>query len=114
MPDVDFKTLDVDLIFVANRLGLPAGVSVTLNLADVSRADAPAISLAQQTLLAGRAISFNFQLRYDSRMVDERSTYALQARIEHEGKLILINTVAYHVTLDGTQDKVTMKLEPVR
>ncbi|WP_422417468.1 YbaY family lipoprotein [Pseudomonas sp. GZD-222] len=111
MPKVDYQTLDVTLLFAVTRLGLPSGVTVTLTLADISRADAPAITLAEQTLLAGPEIGFDFNLRYDSRMVDERMTYALMARIVHEDNLLLLNTSSCIVKLDGTQNEVTMNLD---
>ncbi len=111
MSKVDYKTLDVSLLFAANRLGLPSGVTVTLTLADISLADATAITLAEQTLLAGPEIGFEFNLRYDSRMVDERKTYALKAHIVHEDKLLLLNTSSCIVKLDGTQREVTMNLD---
>ncbi|WP_165392192.1 YbaY family lipoprotein [Pseudomonas tructae] len=115
MSNTDFNTLNVTLLFAATRLGLPEGVKVTLNLADVSRADAPAIMLSEQALVIGRrAVSFNIRLQYDSHLVDERSTYALQARIEHEGKLLLTNTDAHTVMLDGSDGDVTMVLKQVR
>ncbi|MDD1014520.1 YbaY family lipoprotein [Pseudomonas rubra] len=115
MSNTDFNTLNVTLLFAATRLGLPEGVKVSLNLADVSQVDAPAIMLAEQTLIAARrATSFNMQLHYDSHLVDERNTYALQARIEHQGKLLLTNTDAQTVVLDGSEGDVTMLLKQVR
>lgn len=110
MQNDHYKYLDVDVLYL-QRIGLPNGVTVSLTLADISRQDVAAAPLASQTLRSNSNVPFNFQLRYDSRVVDDTMTYALQARIEHEGRLLFTNTQHCLVALDGSEAKVSMILQ---
>lgn len=64
------------------RIALPPDAVLTVRLLDVSRADAPSVTLAEQTiLLAGRQVPVPFSLAYDASAVDPRHTYAVRAEI---------------------------------
>lgn len=84
------------------RIALPADARIAVQLVDVSRADAPALVLAEQVFRPnGRQVPLPFELRYDPKALDERYTYAVQARIEIGDALRWINTERYAVLTRG-------------
>ena len=60
------------------RMALPPDAVTEVTLADVSLADAPARTIAE-TRVSGRRIPAPWTLRFDSRRIDPRHSYALQA-----------------------------------
>jgi len=71
------------------RIALPPGAVLTVRLLDVSRADAPSVTLAEQTIpLAGRQVPVPFALAYDAAAVDARHTYAVRAEIRQGDGLL--------------------------
>lgn len=96
------------------RSALPPTATVRVQLADVSRADAPAVVLAEQRIDAqGRQVPFAFELPYDPAKIDARMSYAVQARIEDGGRLLFINDTRYAVITRGAPMHVEMVLRPV-
>jgi putative lipoprotein len=96
------------------RSALPPTATVRVQLADVSRADAPAAVLAEQRIEAqGRQVPFAFELPYDPAAIDARMTYAVQARIEDGSRLLFINDTRYAVITRGAPTHVEMVLRPV-
>jgi putative lipoprotein len=75
------------------RIALPPTAVIKVQLADVSRADAPAIVLGEQVILAaGNQVPFKFEITFDPARIEASHTYAVQARIEDDGKLRFIST----------------------
>jgi uncharacterized lipoprotein YbaY/heat shock protein HslJ len=75
------------------RVALPPGSIIEVQLQDVSRADAPATVIASQTITTtGENVPIPFTLTYDPAEIDPRFTYALSVRITVEGQLRWINT----------------------
>jgi putative lipoprotein len=96
------------------RIALPPTAVVKVKLADVSRADAPAIALGEQLIETnGRQVPFAFQIEYDPARIDSRLTYVVQARIEDGGKLLFISDRAYPVITRGAPSEVDLILTPV-
>jgi putative lipoprotein len=85
------------------RIALPPSAVVTVKLVDVSLADAPAVLIAEQVLVAaGRQVPFEFALAYDVSRIQPSHTYAVQVRIEDGGKLLFISdTVNRVITRDA-------------
>jgi len=98
------------------RMALPPNAVLEIALEDVSRADAPAVTLASQTLVLGeRQVPVPFQLMYDSEQIDPRFTYALRARISVDGELRFINTTSIPViTRDNPTTDIEVLVDPVR
>ena len=69
------------------RMALPPGAMVEVQLLDVSRVGAPARSIAKQSLPAtgGRTV---FELRFDPARIDTRFSYTIRAAILLDGKLL--------------------------
>jgi putative lipoprotein len=84
------------------RIALPPTAVITVQLVDVSRADAPATVIARQALpTAGRQVPFSFSLEYDPATIQTPHTYAVQVRIEDDGKLLFISDTLHAVITRG-------------
>jgi uncharacterized lipoprotein YbaY/uncharacterized protein YecT (DUF1311 family) len=97
------------------RIALSPNAVVQVKLLDVSRADAPAVTIAEQTIRpAGQQVPIKFKIRYDPGHIDQRHRYTIQARILEEGKLRFINSQAYPVITGGNPSTVEVTVNPVR
>lgn len=96
------------------RIALPPNAVVEVSLLDVSRAGAPAITLASQGIVTGgRQVPIPFQLVYNPDSIDERFTYAVQARILVDGELQFINTRRFTVLTQEQPSQVEVVVDPV-
>jgi uncharacterized lipoprotein YbaY len=95
------------------RIALPDNAIVEVKLQEVSRLDAPAVTIAEQTIPSeGQQVPFAFTLDYDPSQINPRYTYAIQARITVDGELQWINTTAYQVITQGYPSTVEIYVEP--
>ncbi|MBB5018732.1 putative lipoprotein [Chitinivorax tropicus] len=77
---------------------LPPNAKILVRLDDVSLMDAPAVTIAQQTIdTKGKSLPTPFALKYAKKKLQARNQYALTARIEVDGKLLFINTTSHPV-----------------
>ena len=85
------------------RIALPPqGVVVTVKVEDISRADAPAVTIGEQIIEnPSHQVPIPFEIQYNPDDIDERYTYAMRVRIEVDGKLWFINTTRYGVITRG-------------
>jgi putative lipoprotein len=96
------------------RIALPPSARLTVRLLDVSRADAPALVLGEQVIEAdGRQVPFAFEIAYDPAEIDDRYSYAIQARIEDGDRLLFISDRHYPVITRGAPRQVEMVLKAV-
>ena len=96
------------------RIALAPSAVIKVQLVDVSRADAPAVVVGEQLIEAGgRQVPFAFKIPYDPARIDQRYTYAVQARIEDGGRLLFINDQHYAVITRGAPTDVAMMLRSV-
>ena len=94
------------------RVSMPPSAVIKVQLVDVSRADAPATMLGEQIVTAGgKQVPFAFEIAYDPAKIDQRLSYAVQARIEDGGKLLFINDQRYAVITRGAPNHVDMVLK---
>lgn len=63
------------------RIALPPGAVVTVRVADVSRADGPAVILAQNAIAVLGQLPVPFELAVDAADIDERADIAVWARL---------------------------------
>lgn len=90
---------------------LPAGAALTVELRDVSRADAPSILIARQVIPHPGPPPIAFRLDYRRADIDPRNTYSVSARVETaEGKLLFINDTAYLVLTYSHPDRADLEL----
>jgi putative lipoprotein len=97
------------------RMALPADAIVTVQLREVSMAEAPAILLGQQTLVAGgRQVPFAFEIKYDPRRVTPNAILVVRAMITVGGRLLLATTAVHRVITGGyPSEGIEAVLEPV-
>ncbi|MGW8186713.1 MAG: YbaY family lipoprotein [Desulfobacterales bacterium] len=96
------------------RVALPPTAVIKVQLVDVSRADAPAVALGEQIIsTGGKQVPFFFEIPYDPAKIEANHTYAVQARIEEDGRLRFINDQRYSVITRNAPMHVDMVLRPV-
>ncbi|MCO8166339.1 YbaY family lipoprotein [Pseudomonas sp. 21LCFQ02] len=89
-------------VFYLQRSALPPAATLSVSLQDVSRADAPATTLAQYNTPINTQVPLPFHLQYDPAQVTPGHSYAVSARIEADGRLLFISTERHSVNLDGS------------
>jgi putative lipoprotein len=97
------------------RSSLPLDAIVTVHLADVSRADAPAELISEQRIQSeGNQVPFAYSLSYDPAKIIDNHDYAVSARIEAGGKLLFTSTDRYAVITKGNPTQnVEIVVKPV-
>lgn len=96
------------------RIAMPPDAVLEVQLADVSRADAPAEVLSRQVIvLAGRQVPVAFSLPYAVEEIVPSHTYAVSARLTAGGKLRFITTQRYAVITRDAPIAIDLQLEPV-
>jgi uncharacterized lipoprotein YbaY len=84
------------------RMALPPGSVVEVQLQDVSKADAVAEVIASQTITTtGENVPIPFTLTYDPAQIDPRYTYALSVHVTVDGQLRWRNAERYVVLTRG-------------
>jgi putative lipoprotein len=91
-PDNSLMRVISGEVWYRERIALPPGAEVIVTLEDQSRADAPATVITDYTHIVDGQGPYSFRLVYDPAAIDERMTYGLRARIEHDGKLMFSST----------------------
>lgn len=97
-----------------SRMALPPNAVLTVRLVDVSRADAPSVTIAEQRIeTAGKQVPFSFDMAYDRSKIVERNRYSIQAEIRDGGRLLFITDTNYPVITQGNPRVVDIELVPV-
>ena len=91
-PDNSLMQVISGEVWYRERIALPPGAEVIVTLEDQSRADAPATVITDYTHIVDGQGPYSFRLVYDPAAIDERMTYGLRARIEHDGELMFSST----------------------
>lgn len=79
-------------VFYRERIMLPPGAEVDVQLQDISRPDAMATVLASLLLTPEGGPPYDFAIAYDPARIDERKRYALRATISVGDKLLFTST----------------------
>jgi putative lipoprotein len=95
------------------RLMLPPGTVAEVSLLDVSRADAPARTLAQQIIVDPPPPPIPFVLEYDPTEIDERMSYAVRAEIRQQDQLLFNTDTMYPVITRGAGNSAALLLKRV-
>ncbi|GHC68725.1 YbaY family lipoprotein [Limoniibacter endophyticus] len=103
------KTLGGEVFFDEN-VTLPEGATASIQLIDVSEADAPAEIIAEQTIAPAQTLPLVYELSFDDNDLDERHSYALTARISQRGKLLYINDVRHVVDPKGGTKNLAIRV----
>jgi putative lipoprotein len=97
-------------------MALPADSTVTVRVEDVSRADAPAEVLGEQTIAAaGRQVPIPFELEIPGNLIQANHRYALRAEIRTGAGLLLFTTTSHHpvITEGAPTEGVDLMLQRV-
>lgn len=92
------------------RIALPPGAVLEVELLDVSRADAPSIRLSSQSFRMDH-VPLSVTLHYDPAMIDDRMSYAVAARILTEGRVLFRTTANSPVITRGWPAEVSLVLQ---
>ncbi len=97
------------------RIALPVGSMVEVELRDMSRADAQGTTVGHQRITTeGENVPLSFVLSYDASSIDPSHTYVLFARITVDGTIRWVTTEQYPVlTYENAMDNVAILLRAV-
>ncbi len=97
------------------RIALPPDAIIRVNVADVSKADAPAEILGGVEFPAdGKQVPLGFEIPVPKSRIQDKARIVVQARIEDAaGKLLFISTENIPVLTDGAPNEVEVRVDPV-
>jgi len=98
-------------VFFRERMALPPRAMVEVRLVDVSRADAPSLTIARTRFAAEGRNPIPFVISYDPARILPGRRYGVQARISDGRRLLFISTQAYPVLTGGPDLPNTRPLE---
>ncbi|PSJ43812.1 hypothetical protein C7H85_16345 [Zobellella endophytica] len=108
--DQEQATLSGNLNY-RQRIALPDDARVTIMLQDVSLADAPADTLAEQSFATeGKQVPLPFSLSYDPAAIDEAHRYAVRGEIRDGRGALLWTTAEHHGVLTQGQPKEQVEI----
>jgi putative lipoprotein len=84
-------------VLYRERIALPPNAVLSVQLADVSLADAPAAVLGEQKIDPAGQVPIKFEIRFDPSVVRRNTSYALQARITVDDKLWFVTDTRHAV-----------------
>jgi putative lipoprotein len=98
----------------AGSTEVPPGATVTVQLLDVSRADAPSVTVAEQVIEhpeGGAPLSY--ELPYDPGAIDPGASYTVSARVTRGDELLFVTDTHNPVLSRGASDRADVRLAPV-
>ena len=109
-----FKTVSGSVAY-RQRIAMPPDAVLTVRVEEVSRADAPAVLLAETREPFGeRQVPIPFSLQVFGASVDPRFSYAVRASITVSDELRFTTTRSYPVLTRGATNTVNLLLEAVQ
>ncbi|MER9447652.1 MULTISPECIES: YbaY family lipoprotein [unclassified Mesorhizobium] len=90
------KTLKGEVMY-RERIALPPNAVLSIQLADVSLADAPAAIVGERKVAPAGQVPIKFEISFDPTVIRPNMTYALQARIIADDKLLFVTDSRYQV-----------------
>ncbi len=101
-------------VFYRERIAMPAGAVLTVTVLDVARADAAADVLARIDVPDPGNVPIDFEILYDTSLIDDRHTYSVRARIDVDGSLVWTSDNAHLVITGGHPTDVDVRLVSAR
>ncbi len=95
------------------RIAVPPGATLFVELQDVSLADAPAVTLAAQRY-ALTGVPAAFELSYDDALIQDRHRYVVRASVHQDGKLLFTTDTAYPVLTNDAGNSVDLVMVKVQ
>ncbi|MBN4064409.1 YbaY family lipoprotein [Dehalococcoides mccartyi] len=103
----------VGTITYAQEVALNPDAVVTVKLLDVSRADAPSITLGEQIIENPGQAPVSFKIDYNEDDIDSRFSYSVRAEIREDGRLLFTIASSYPVITRDNPTEVHLVLEKV-
>jgi putative lipoprotein len=100
-------------VVLAGTATVPPDAVLRVQLEDVSVADAPSVTIAEQVIEGPRGPLVPFALAYDPADIDARHSYAVSARITRGDELLHVSTTHNAVLTRGASDRVDVPLVQV-
>lgn len=101
------------LVTYSEPISLYPNVVVSVKLLDVSRLDAPSVTVSEQVFENAESLPLEFEVRYDKSDIDERATYSIQVSITQGDVLLFANDTAYDVITYGQPSHVEVPVVSV-
>lgn len=95
------------------RMALPAGYVLRVELRDISRQDAASEEIASIQMRPRRQVPIRYALRYDPKRIDPAHMYSVSARILIDGRLAFVSTRINSVLTRGAPGGADILLQPV-
>ena len=92
------------------RMALPPGAVLQVELLDISRADAPAERLAMARFPIEHQVPIDFALPYDPARIQPGHGYAVRGVIEVEGRVAFRTDTIHQVLTRGAGEEVALRL----
>jgi uncharacterized lipoprotein YbaY len=109
-----FKTVSGSVAY-RQRIAMPPEAVLTVRVEDVSRADAPAVLLAEiREPFGERQVPIPFSLQVFSASIDPRFSYVVRASITVNDEVRFTTTRSYPVLTRGATNTVDLLLEAVQ
>ncbi len=93
------------------RIAMPPDAVITVKLVDVSRADAPGATIAEQVIRNPGNVPVAFTLAFDNARIDQKHIYQVQARLTSGGNLMFATAKSYQVLTRGKGNSADVVLE---
>ncbi|TIT02249.1 YbaY family lipoprotein [Mesorhizobium sp.] len=90
------RTLKGEVMY-RERIALPPNAVLSVQLADVSLADAPAAVIGEHKVAPAGQVPIKFKISFDPQVIRLGMTYALQARITVDDRLLFISDTRHQV-----------------
>lgn len=109
-PSAAEKTVSGEVLY-RERIALPPNAVLTVEIADVSLADAPAAIVGRQVVDPAGQVPIKFAISFDPAVVRPNMEYALQARITVNDTLWFINDTRHTVDMSSdSQQTLVLKM----
>ena len=95
------------------RIAIPKGSTVLVELFDISGGGSQATRIARQRFATDSQVPVRFQLAYDRNRIDPARSYGLRARILVDGALWFVNDQPVPVLTRGNPTSVQIPVRPV-
>ena len=95
------------------RIALSPNAVVEVRLIDVSRADAPAVTIGEQIIENPGQVPIAFEIEYDPSAIDQRFSYAVRAVIREGGNLVFTTDTRHSVITRDSPTHVDLVLVKV-
>jgi uncharacterized lipoprotein YbaY/heat shock protein HslJ len=96
------------------RIALPPNAVFSAVLADVSRADAPAVELGRAVIDPAGHPPYRFAIAYDASRIEPQHTYAVRAGIAVDGRPMFVTDTMHPVLTRGAGSEVDIVLKMAR